>query len=140
MNLMRQRDDLTAAFKAGAISKEQLDMALDAPVFQWHHGDRTLTDLDWDFIQDNLLEEIRVPAEGPDKPAGATYFPRLTPYECFRISHMDSPVYEQWWISKDKLLCFRCDDGYSHEKVKLWSCHASNKGSATYKLWMWSVS
>lgn len=136
MNLIHQRDDLKQACAAGAISEKQLEMALLSPVFQWYNGERNMSADEEEWLKDNLMDEIPLAAGAPEK--GFILVPRVVPFECFRVSYLDYPVYEQWFIGEGKMLCFRCDDGYSDTKVRLWSLHDLKRGEIKYRLWLWA--
>jgi hypothetical protein len=136
MNLLRQRDDLKLACSRDIIKKWQLEMALASPVFQWWSGKHELSDDEWEFLSHQIMETTTVQGID-DKPTVEVLWPRAAPYECFRISYMDIPVFEQWFIGDKKMVCLRCDDEYSHEKVHVHSLHSNNRGEAWYRLWMW---
>src|SRR6187402_3475239 len=154
MNLMRQREDMKEAHKVGCISEWQLEMALASPVFQWYAGSRTMGDEESEWLFTNVMEKYKVMlGKGAVKrdqdvqpshdlrdeglTEGEIIWPRIVPYECFRISYLDSPIYEQWFIGKERILCFRCDDHYSHKDVKMWSVHSNRKGEGFWKLWVY---
>ena len=136
MNLMRQRDDLKLACERKYIKPEMLGLALSAPVFQWWSDKHELSDDEWEFLCNGIMEEHTVPAQGENKET-TVIWPRVTPYDCFRISYMDIPVYEQWWVTENKMACLRCDDGYSHKDVTMHSYHSNLRGEAWYRVWMW---
>lgn len=153
MNLMRQREDLKEAGRLGCLKPKTVEAALNSPVFQWWSGSiagesndeirrkgGALTEEENEFIHSYLMETIHVDSDGPDKPSGNVLFPKFTPYPCFRISYLDQPIYEQWIILEDEgIVCFRCDDGYSQNKVKIWSLHIKTRKQVGYwrmMLWM----
>lgn len=136
MNLVRQRDEISRMCELGILSKKQAETALISPVFQWWTGDsRQFNDEEWEFVKQHLFDEINVMT--PDGKEGSHIFPKMVPYECFRIAHMDVPVFEQWFVGKHKAFCARCDDGYSHKDVVMHSIHLSERTSSSYKIWMW---
>jgi hypothetical protein len=153
MNLMRQRDDLKAACDNDCINKAQLEMALASPVFQWYGGDRNMSDDEEEWLFTNVMDampamlgkgEVRpddihpsADMRGRELTPGRVIWPRVTPYDCFRVSYLDTPVYEQWFIGAKKALCFRCDNGHSHPEVKMWSVHATNRGDPSWRMWIW---
>lgn len=128
MNLIRQRDDLKEANQAGAISKAQLELALAAPVFFWHHGNISLTNDEEQWLYDNVMEPFGIDS----------YFPRITPFPEFRLNYSDVPVYEQIFVSDQKFLCFRSEDRYSHPDIKLWTVHFTERGWDKYRMWIYA--
>lgn len=134
---MRQRDDLKAAATVCKWKPGMLEKALASPVFQWWHGGGSLGEQDYEFMMENILERIEV--EFPNQTEKhAVMWPRFTPYECFRISLMDSADYYQWWITKDSMTCFHCDDRASHKEVKCWTMHHKDKSRLTrWHFGMW---
>ncbi len=139
MNLIRQRDDLKAACKAGAISQKQLEMALSSPVFQWWTGDKlgqVMSDTELEFIKANLMEEV--PITLGDGQKGNTLWPLITPYECFRISNMDVEIYEQWWCHNERYTVFHCEL-HPTRKEKVWTLSAKSRHFMNgwgFGLWM----
>ena len=137
MNLMRQRDDLKRMHELKVISAGQLEMALAAPVFQWWCGDRGFSDEEWEFMTTNIVEE-EIVRDADGKITARSYWPKVKPFDVFRISHMDNPIFEQWFIGDRSCMCVRCEDGYSHLAVKLWTIHTTEHGSSKYKMWSWA--
>lgn len=138
MNLMRQRDEISAMEKARLIKPTLVQIALEAPVFQWWCGERSLTpgSPEHQFMVDNILELIPVKSEGPDKPAGEVGWPRITPFEHFRISFLDEdrPDFDQWIFSGDQFVCIRCDTRIKRG-TKLWQVQIGEKGNASVQIW-----
>lgn len=121
MNLIRQRDDLKAAHKVGAITSKQLEVALSSPVFQWWTGanlGKTLNDDEYEFIKTNLMQEL--PINRKDGTHGSVLWPILTPFKCFRISQMEVEVYEQWWFSDNEYFVLHCEIAPNSNK-KIWT-------------------
>ena len=143
MNLMRQRDDLKAACEAGALSEEQVKAALESPVFCWRSSNlgngrhSHFTEEEWEYLVANIMEEEPVEPDGVHK-GGVLLFPKVTPYECFRISYTDFTIYEQWWIGKNKALCFHCDEQeVSGKPIKTWLVTGVVRGSPYQKAWVY---
>lgn len=137
MNLIRQRDELKTMQRLGIISNDQLNKSLESPVFQWWNGDHKLSDDEWEFCKSSFMEEYQVESRGPDKPAGSVVWPKVAPFNFFRISHMNEPVFEQWFIGEERFICARCDAGYSRPDRIMHSVHSSTRHDPYYKLWMW---
>jgi len=130
MNPMRQRDELKKMCAAGVFKSTLLDVVLSAPVFLYKatHGD-DFTDSEEQWMRDNIFEMH-----------GESGFPKAYPFPAFRISYTDIPVFEQWVIGKTQCICVRCDDGYSHEKVVLWSMHLYTRYEQKMKMCAWANS
>lgn len=129
MNPIRQRQDLNEAYELKCISKNQLAMAVKSPVFLINGNRPKLTDIEVDWILDNVMTD-----SGKD---GNAPFPTLTPFDCFRLAYADYPIYEQWWVNHEKALCLRCDDGYSDKKVKMYSLHYLERRGPGIEIWIW---
>lgn len=144
MNLLRQREDLKRAQEAGCISKAQLEMALSSPVFCWPSGTepdgkrKALTPEEDEYLIQHLMYVDDIPPS-KEHSGGQTMFPKLTPYECFRISYTDIETYEQWWIGDHKALCFHCDVEHkpSGAIVKTWAITGITRGSPFEQFWLW---
>lgn len=138
MNIIRQREEMADMVKAGMMNSKFLDFALPSPVFQWWCGDREypMKSEEYEFITTNLFEMIPFESRGPDKPAGVAMWPKSAPFDAFRISYQDKnrPDFDQWVIGEGKYLCVGCDTKLE-KGAKLWSAHASLKGSPEVKLW-----
>lgn len=120
MNLTRQRDDLKAGEREELLSKWQLGQALSCPVFVCHSNHNPLTNEEFEFLQSNLVEDG---------------FPTNPPYQIFRISYTNVPIYEQWFIDEETALCYRSDTGYSMAGRTVHSLHCFRRNSKQVKLW-----
>lgn len=140
MNLMRQREDIKSAVAAGALKPGMAEKALRSPVFQWYSsrqdnraGDPNLMlPEEIEFIEQNLMESVFVPPDVDYPEGGTVNWPRFTPYECFRVSYMDAPIYDQWWVNDKEMCCLHVDDGWSHKDIKTWTTHYKSKDKMGY--------
>lgn len=128
MNPMRQRDELKKMCAAGVFKEGLLKVCLESPVFLYQSEHKhDFTDEETQWIETNVMEMM-----------GRTAFPKAVPFPAFRISYTDCPVFEQWVVGAYHAVCFRCDDGWSHPKVVLWSSHMHTRGEGQMKLWKWA--
>lgn len=138
MNLIRQREELQRLLDKRMIKKPLLDTALAAPVFQWWCGDRDCPPgtPEHEFMMENIIELVPCPSGGPGKPAGDVAWPRITPFEVFRISFLDKdrPDFDQWWFSGDQFCVVRCDTKIE-KGTKLWFTEVATKGKADIETW-----
>jgi len=144
MNLTRQREDLKRAHEANVISKAQLDMALESPVFIWSYplveGTNStrekLTEDEFQFINEHILEDYVF--TNKDGEEVHHQWPIAVPYECFRISYANVPIYEQWFIGLNRLLCLHCDEqNIDGDRIKTWTITSDRRYSGAAKLWIW---
>lgn len=127
---MRQREVLKEARQLKLITEYQLARALEAPVFLWADDHKTMTDDEVAFVTEDIMECTNF----PDGRTGV--FPKMVPFDVFRISYTKEDIFEQWWINKTDALCLRMDNGYSDARCRLLSLHHCIRGKPQIDLWV----
>lgn len=88
MNLMNQRLDLQEWYDLEVITAHMLKAALQGPVFVCPQKHQLLTDPEKEFIAQHVMH---------DKNSSDGLFPRVVPFDVFRLSYPDGS-YSQWWF------------------------------------------
>lgn len=101
MNLMNQRRDLQNSYDLEMISKDQLQTAMTTPVFICGSSETydKFTDVEYEWISKNVMYNNH-DSKG--------FFPRIVPFECFRIVTDNHRSYTQWWFDSEAeaAICF----------------------------------
>jgi len=92
MNLMNQRRDLSDLYENKIIEKTMLESALRGPVFVCDALHKNFTDDEKQWLADNVMY---------DSSTSDGCFPKIVPFEVFRLSYPHDGSYSQWWFDME---------------------------------------